>query len=76
MKRKLTIQVRKFRHVCTLQNTCRPHLIKTIKRHYVHIWMFLAGTFGARKKWLWLVEKGSYVLIRYAQTNVNYFPLK
>ena len=58
MKRKLTIQVRRIRHVCTLQNTCRPHVIKTIKRHYVHIWIFLAGTFGARKKWLRLVEKG------------------
>ena len=58
MKRKLTIQLRRIRHVCTLQNTCRPHVIKTIKRHYVHIWIFLAGTFGARKKWLRLVEKG------------------
>ena len=42
-------QVRRFRYVCTLQNTCRPHVIKTIKRHYVHIWIFLAGTFGDRK---------------------------
>ena len=50
-------QVRRFRYVCTLQNTCRPHVIKTIKRHYVHIWIFLAGTFGDRKKWLRLVKK-------------------
>ena len=50
MKTKLTIQGRRFHHVCTLQSTCRPHVTKTIKRHYVHIWIFLAETFGARKK--------------------------
>ena len=61
MKTKLTIQLqgRRFHHICTLQNTCRPHVTKTIKRHYVHIWMFLAGISGARKKRLWLVQKGS-----------------
>ena len=59
MKTKLYIQERRFRHVCTLQNTYRPHVIKTIKRHYVHIWMFSARTFWARKKWLQFVKKGS-----------------
>lgn len=59
IKASQTILVRRFRHVFTLQNTCRPHVIKTIKRHYVHIWIFLAGTFGARRRWLRLVEKGS-----------------
>ena len=50
MKTKLTIQGRRFHHVCTLQSTCRPHVTKTIKRHYVHIWIFLAETFGLAKK--------------------------
>ena len=50
MKTKLNLQGKRFHHVCTLQNTCRPHVTKTIKRHYVHIWIFLAETFGARKK--------------------------
>ena len=57
MKRKLTIQVRRIRHVCTLQNTCRPHVIKTkgIMSIFGYFWRELSGL---AKKWLRLVEKG------------------
>ena len=45
MKRKLTIQVRRIRHVCTLQNTCRPHVIKTkgIMSIFGYFWRELSG---------------------------------
>ena len=59
MKTKLTIQGRRYHHVCTLQSTCRPHVTKTIKRHYVHIWIFFGGNFRGSQKRLWLVQKGS-----------------
>ena len=59
MKRKLTIQVRIFRHACTLQNICRPHVIKTIKAIMSTFGYFGRELSGLAKKWLRLVEKGS-----------------
>ena len=49
MKRKLTIQVRRIRHVCTLQNTCRPHVIKTkgIMSIFGYFWRELSGLAGS-----------------------------
>ena len=34
-------------------------VIKTIKRHYVHIWTFSVGNSKGRKKWPRLVRRGS-----------------